>query len=194
MYLKFDFNSSMPKEFGENVNKCVYYIDDKKISSVDPDEPFECIKNISKINFFVGANNSGKSRFLRGLMKLNHVSYKVSTSEKNIEFWIREINKWYEENHIKVYNMDNNIGNKINDIYVKLNITNTTYQNLVYNFSSNINIYNEVNSLKQEDRNRILRRVIVFHLVLLKILLNTYIILMNRMYLLDLSYMTRFLE
>jgi predicted ATP-dependent endonuclease of OLD family len=43
------------------------------------DEQLPAICNLSKINIFVGANNSGKSRFLRSLSKIKNPAFKKAT-------------------------------------------------------------------------------------------------------------------
>lgn len=55
----------------------------------------QILQNLSKINIFVGANNSGKSRLLRALLSSNELSKSIDT--KPLEFKpsdnsIKEIN------------------------------------------------------------------------------------------------------
>jgi AAA15 family ATPase/GTPase len=45
-------------------------------------EPIKKITNIAKINFLVGPNNSGKSRFLRGLTTMWHSYHSPDLSKK----------------------------------------------------------------------------------------------------------------
>lgn len=58
-----------------------YYIDDVKnpfLIVKKEDETFDLISatlDINQINFFIGANNSGKSRFMRGLLKISPEPY-----------------------------------------------------------------------------------------------------------------------
>ncbi|MBA4134751.1 MAG: hypothetical protein C0525_08500, partial [Flavobacterium sp.] len=57
-----------------NKDKSVYYFDGYKLF-VDSKT---VIGEFKKINFFVGSNNSGKSRFLRGLLKYERINLSPS--------------------------------------------------------------------------------------------------------------------
>lgn len=99
------------------------------------------INNINKINFFIGSNNSGKSRFLRGLFKtdedclilmedtltfndlLNRLKlYNVEILEflDNAEF--KEINSFLEKLKIETNFLKENLGSeKLNNITIQKN-------------------------------------------------------------------------
>jgi predicted ATP-dependent endonuclease of OLD family len=91
MYIHFDFSKrilkdSFPNEFGQlnfgfnddnATSKNNYFLDNTEL--FDKGKAF--FGKISVLNFFVGANNSGKSRFLRGLFKSNN--YDISQETKN---------------------------------------------------------------------------------------------------------------
>lgn len=84
MYIHFDFShrilkDSFPNEFGQlnfgfnddnATSKNNYFLDNSELFT----EGKALFGGIGIINFFVGANNSGKSRFLRGLFKSNNYS------------------------------------------------------------------------------------------------------------------------
>lgn len=104
MYIHLDFNSPLftkefPKEFGEIKRN---FSDEKVIevenhyllnnsSLFDKNSAKSVLTNISKINFFVGANNSGKSRFLRGLFKTNKDYIYCSDSSKSLLDMFQEL-------------------------------------------------------------------------------------------------------
>ena len=45
------------------------------------EEAIESIGNLSKVNIFVGENNSGKSRFMRSLMKLDYAEFNANNPD-----------------------------------------------------------------------------------------------------------------
>ncbi|PLX00067.1 MAG: hypothetical protein C0594_16185 [Marinilabiliales bacterium] len=54
-----------------------------------------CLENLSKVNVFIGANNSGKSRLLRALFSQESMKYSTSEIEdikKDVEDYVRPIN------------------------------------------------------------------------------------------------------
>jgi predicted ATPase len=53
----------------QNISKNHYTINSEDIFISKKETSYGIIKNVRKINFFIGSNNSGKSRFLRGLFK-----------------------------------------------------------------------------------------------------------------------------
>lgn len=95
MYLYFDYSKRIlkdgfPNELGElnfgfyddqATSKNIYFLDNSELF----DKGKALFGKISVINFFVGANNSGKSRFLRGFFKSNN--YDV-LQEKKVTYQI----------------------------------------------------------------------------------------------------------
>lgn len=67
---------SLSKKEDSNLNN--YYTSD------DLKESIEYLKNFNQINIFVGANNSGKSRFMRGLMISNKILWVESELIANV--------------------------------------------------------------------------------------------------------------
>lgn len=82
MYLHFDISQidlkrNFPEEFGSVIPSFssdkleTVYFDLNNSSLIDFDSVTGKLNSINKVNFFIGPNNSGKSRFLRGLYKIN---------------------------------------------------------------------------------------------------------------------------
>ncbi|EJL65015.1 ATP-dependent nuclease [Flavobacterium sp. CF136] len=92
MYIHFDFSQriskdTFPLEFGKldfgfyddtATSKNNYFLDNLELF----DNGKASFGKLGAINFFVGANNSGKSRFLRGLFKVN--SFKCTEQSKSV--------------------------------------------------------------------------------------------------------------
>lgn len=70
MYLIFD--KDLPKEIKPDSGKYIWRNGGDQITWFGP---------IEKVNIFVGANNSGKSRFLRGLIKISEPKFVLNTKE-----------------------------------------------------------------------------------------------------------------
>ncbi|WP_405564176.1 ATP-dependent nuclease [Polaribacter sp. Asnod6-C07] len=70
---------AFPKEF----KNPEFYIDDleNEFLKIESDNTINTELEINKINFFVGENNSGKSRFLRGLIKLQYPFENISKNK-----------------------------------------------------------------------------------------------------------------
>jgi len=65
------------------------------------------INNISSINFFIGANNSGKSRFLRGIFKIDKNYFEIFDSLNSLTFQLNEIKQiltYISKNQDRNYN------------------------------------------------------------------------------------------
>jgi predicted ATP-dependent endonuclease of OLD family len=63
-----------------------YYIYDYDNTAISP----IALKNLSKLNIFVGSNNSGKSRFMRGISKIANYTFIPTNSIKSIVDLIHE--------------------------------------------------------------------------------------------------------
>lgn len=88
MYIQFFYDQS-------GIELSNYYFENENHRFIGP------IKNL---NIFIGPNNSGKSRFIRGLLKLETIQY-----DKNKEFYINYL-KFREDlvEFIDIYNIDTN--------------------------------------------------------------------------------------
>ncbi|PRX56793.1 hypothetical protein CLV81_0791 [Flagellimonas meridianipacifica] len=107
MYLKFLFgDGQLPKEFGEDLSNCIYYSDELKISSTNSEERIDFFGPFSIINLFVGTNNSGKSRFLRGLLQSDRLNYEISSEKKSIEDLFNEVEEWGSKSISEINRLD----------------------------------------------------------------------------------------
>lgn len=79
MYLELDIEQRNNPEIIHD-GKTVYYFNGKNLFLNSP----AVIGEFKKINFFIGSNNSGKSRFLRGLLKFEETHSKILNS--NIKY------------------------------------------------------------------------------------------------------------
>lgn len=83
MYIYLRKELSLELLDGNSEGKMIYYWDGS-------DAPLDYFGPLSDVNIFVGANNSGKSRFLRGLLKQQKLSEYL---EKEINFFKKELSK-----------------------------------------------------------------------------------------------------
>lgn len=113
MNITFDFSPSMSPEFGNSANQCCYVIRDCKINTYDDDLDFKSLDGLSLINLFVGANNSGKSRFLRGLFKTTHRNYKISSDNIDINFLANQVDDFYKKNINEILSYERTLGKEM---------------------------------------------------------------------------------
>lgn len=92
MYNKFDIIFSEPNNFGSYFN--------------ENDLKLERLQDLSNINILIGANNSGKSRFIRNLLKSNNV---IREERENLKTSIRNFNFYIEQNEFGGINYSNNV-------------------------------------------------------------------------------------
>ncbi len=92
----------------------------------------EEIKDLSQINIFVGANNSGKSRLIRGIMKIKNINFKLNDLDKT--FLIDKLKKTREDIE-KIFKSE--IHKDIGEF--KINGKNWTRKGLLHNFEHFIN-------------------------------------------------------
>lgn len=130
MYIHFNYShrilkDNFPNEFGElnfgfnddnATSRNNYFIDNLELF-----EKGEAIfGKISSINFFVGANNSGKSRFLRGIFKSNNhnLLQKSETKISDLFYFIdKKIKNQESRNFDKLFlNLWETIQNNVNQI------------------------------------------------------------------------------
>src|ERR1041385_3990040 len=90
--MRLNLSGTKEKELLDGNGKLGYYFDQEK-------EPLTLFGIIRDVNLFVGANNSGKSRFLRGILK--QPDYVFVDSEK------------YLEGRTKILDTANKLGKKI---------------------------------------------------------------------------------
>lgn len=156
MYLKLLLNDSFfPKEFGENLDNCVYYSHDKKIASTSINDKIEFLGEFRQINLLIGANNSGKSRFLRGVLKMDRSFYEVSTSKKNIQDWVVEISNWYTKNNNRLNNLNNKFGDEVDNIFRLLHLNNDFYTYSTSNYHKVKKAFDDSNKLRNHVANEL---------------------------------------
>ncbi|NHF58915.1 ATP-binding protein [Flavobacteriaceae bacterium TP-CH-4] len=156
MYLKFAFNdSSFPKEFGDDYSNCVYYLNKKKVASISSNETIDFLGRFQAINFLVGSNNSGKSRFLRGLLKTNASFIQVLKSEKSIEEKIQKINQWYENRFENYRTFNNSLASEILQLYQDIDFSKISYSTLIANSAKYIELIEPFITLKERDKNEL---------------------------------------
>ncbi len=144
MYLKFLFNdSAIPKEFGDSLDHCIYYAP-QKIAARLAEERQDFLGLFSKINLFVGVNNSGKSRFLRGLLKSENEFFEISESNKSINQLFEELEEWYEENRKEIAAIDKIEGKKTEDLYEDVISSKIEYRNLIGNFNTHLDNFQRI--------------------------------------------------
>ncbi|CAM3440894.1 AAA family ATPase [Zobellia roscoffensis] len=139
MYLKLDFSNNPQKEFFNDTGIPIYYIDKKPFFNDKNGTQF--IGAFSKLNLFVGTNNSGKSRFLRGLLKLNIHEIQISQTLESIEILLEQAEKWYNKNISRLGNLNNALTDKTSEIHYKLSSLNDSYQSLINNHDNYRDIF-----------------------------------------------------
>tara|TARA_R110002020_G_scaffold103406_3_gene242104 strand:+ start:101 stop:748 length:648 start_codon:yes stop_codon:yes gene_type:complete len=138
-----------PKEFMNEMEKSIYFINDSEVLFCNEDNQF--IGDFSKINLFVGSNNSGKSRFLRGLLKLNKDEYQISNSIFDIDYWVDKVQKIFDENIRQLQNYNYNFAKQILDIYEKLQLRDSFYKVLRSNQKNYTKIFEEAELFRKAD-------------------------------------------
>ncbi|WP_412559538.1 AAA family ATPase [Winogradskyella sp. MIT101101] len=144
MFFHFDRPSvDYPKEIVENKTNLLYEWEIENDNKV---------LEINKINLFVGANNSGKSRFLRGILKtINDVDL-FSKYNNHFDEIRRDYNSYYQLNF---GNLHPSFRNEFNSRTREFPFTSTNLKNLVSNitkyessFSFINRVVNKLNDLK----------------------------------------------
>lgn len=105
------------------------------------------IKDISKINFFIGANNSGKSRFLRGIFKIDKSKIEVFKNDDSLTTQFKKIK---ESLDYVSQNQDQYLHKpfqKINELNVLVGINKKSD---ILNFTSQKFEYSQIESLINE--------------------------------------------
>ncbi len=99
------------------------------------DESF--IDEFKKINFFVGSNNSGKSRFLRGLFKYDESDLEILENKISYDKIVKNINSTNLRNNIQYVNglkSNSKYYSQINDFYKKCIDNKVTHFDLINNY------------------------------------------------------------
>ncbi|WP_156168368.1 AAA family ATPase [Kordia zhangzhouensis] len=99
MYLNFSHtNLSETEEISGKQIKSIYFLNNKPINFLKKEKEKTQVGEFKTINFFVGANNSGKSRFLKALLKSCDEFIEISSQEgKSLESMKKDIDIFCEK-------------------------------------------------------------------------------------------------
>jgi len=115
------------------------------------------IGSFEKINFFIGSNNSGKSRFLRGLLKIDKHFIQILKGNKNFDTIFNEIQASFDifkSNDLQSVQIE-----KLRNLLTEISKKNETiisnkgdlfYVNLLSNYKINLSFFEGLESLKQD--------------------------------------------
>lgn len=86
----------------------IIFLENKDYESYfnDSDDKLQRLKNLSDINILIGANNSGKSRFIRSFLKSKTVN---KENRSYLQKLIDDYNKFISSNNFGAYNANNNV-------------------------------------------------------------------------------------
>ena len=134
-------SSDIPLELREPI----FFLNEERNTFLDYEKNNNKLE-ITQFNFFVGANNSGKSRFMRGLLKLN--SYKNHFSEK-IHF--KELSNYISSIQTQGLEQGKQLYLILKNQVDKKNLIDTNIE-LIENFSNknNEDLTKQIESLKKE--------------------------------------------
>ncbi|TMM59107.1 ATP-binding protein [Maribacter algarum] len=159
MYLKFVFHDSqMPNEFGDGGAESVYYSNDLRVFSNIDKEKLDFLGPYSKLNLFVGANNSGKSRFLRGLLKSEKGMFEISSSEQNIKSCIEKYQKWIDKEYSLLNSLNHLVATEVSKIMHEVNRMQDDYNKIVGNPDSYLPKLEEIISKEDLDISEIKKK------------------------------------
>lgn len=137
MYIKLN-NTESSTEIINN-NKSNYWFDSENLFTNE----IEILGEFKQINFFIGSNNSGKSRFLRGLLKISNNEIQILKDKIEIEKIVKSSDIFKIERN---FNLLNNL--QFGNTYLKslMNISREIVQETLNSFDliNNYNNYKEV--------------------------------------------------
>ncbi|MGV7105876.1 AAA family ATPase [Flavobacterium sp. U410] len=150
MYLNIRKSSDKIKEFHEGSDFLYFFEKENLFVQKDADS---IIENVSRINFFVGSNNSGKSRFLRGLFKIDDDLLVAMTDKLTFGDLLGKL-KSFEVDLIEFFNNEDFKGifsflNKLQeDSIVEFDLMNNQHR-FSELFKSNDLLFSKINSLEE---------------------------------------------
>ncbi len=149
MYLDFVYSKDFfLDEFGGNASSCVYYSNDERIVS-EIEKGTRNLGKFSKINFFVGANNSGKSRFLRGLLRAERGLFNICETSVSIGSRAEYFKKWCNDDYHKLKNQGSYFTNDIDPIINGLGLRDLQYSAIRSNYSPRFkDIFDKIPNIK----------------------------------------------
>lgn len=169
-YIRIDDNTH------SDINDSGYFLEDK--------EKFDEFGPISNLNIFVGANSSGKSRFLRGILKTPN---NLSLFQGSINNWIQTIKSSIEACRDKAYtpngttlSFEYNFNHNLNYTHPNESLQylvnrrqNTNYLNISYNLNRDYfeNTQAQISNFARTNLNE-LSQIIAIHIHVLTLGLN----------------------
>ena len=148
--------------FLENIIKEIRIPNDSYSFISKNGENISDLKNLSKINIFVGENNSGKSRFLRSIIKEKDFKFLPNNEDfdeinKNIPIFKKKLDNYYSGFNKNIYDSFPDLKNKLNEIKEVDFLSNNgnflrsilEFKNIFKKFLSNEDIFGDYTSTRQ---------------------------------------------
>lgn len=121
-----------------------YFLNDLK-------EPIKYLPNFNDINILIGANNSGKSRFIRSLMSFQDFEFINAKKVVDYNELIEEYNSKVDDNNIKTGRQNNNkIALFQFDTDIADALSNSLRRIKVNNFFDTYHLHNKLGSIKND--------------------------------------------
>jgi len=120
-----------------------FYLDDEIYSDYKTSKPFKKLESISRINIFIGSNNSGKSRLLRTLFTDENIKY--LSSEIDLQNVNSIVDRLKRELEIYIKKEIHNADEVMLQTIAKLEMVNSLMFGLNLNTSVRQHIYNILN-------------------------------------------------
>lgn len=151
MYFTFSYiNRSQDNEFGTPLDSCVYFLKNNPIIESKKNRKPNQIGEFKDVNFFIGSNNSGKSRFLRGLLKSDGFNNEISSTEGKL--LIETFNSFYKFS-VKNNSNEANLTRQLQTIKNKY-LNKFTEPRTYFNLTNNVNISDTtINDFKSDYKN-----------------------------------------
>ena len=122
-------------------------------------EKKEFLEPVSKINIFVGSNNSGKSRFMRELSKQDSYEAKIQNSNladinsEILEYITSIESKFYEQNISEINHLSSDELSRIkSELKDSLNLSSENYENIKFLIRKWVNYKDTGKALTRSDR------------------------------------------
>ena len=133
--------------------KLYYWAENLENYNSDNEQDYDEIIEIKRLNFFIGKNNAGKSRFLRNLFisstKLHKYQIDLYRKLLVVDFKLKNLNEY---NNIKIKKSYQDFIKHLNSLSELLNTTNNSVNNLATQFRycldclSNLNLLNMISN------------------------------------------------
>ncbi|WP_161595301.1 AAA family ATPase [Maribacter aurantiacus] len=138
--------AAINSEFAPNNRECVYYFKENQLLDENPKN----FGKLSTINLFIGTNNSGKSRFLRGLLKIESSFIKISSKESHVhlESIADNIVEFYNSKRKRLFNLDNQLCREVDSIFQGLQLSKDPYRDFTNNYGNKGELFKEAKRTK----------------------------------------------